>query len=89
MINTEVTSLSSKGQIVIPDRIRKQLHLKTGSKLIVITDGSNLLLKPLEAPKMETFKKLIKESRKIVKSEKIQKNVVEKAIKGVRRAGRS
>lgn len=89
MINTEVTSLSSKGQIVIPDRIRKQLKLTTGSKLIVITDGTNLLLKPMEKPKMETFKKLIEESRKFAKKEKLKKEDVEGAIKGVRNASRS
>ncbi len=55
MISTEVTSLSSKGQIVIPDNIRKQMGLSSGSKLIVITDGTNLLLKPIEEPKVETF----------------------------------
>jgi antitoxin PrlF len=89
MISTEVTSLSSKGQIVIPDRIRKQLNLTTGSKLIVITDGANLLLKPMEEPKMETFKKLIEESRKFAKKEKLKKEDVEKTIKGVRHASRS
>ena len=89
MINTEVTSLSSKGQIVIPDKIRKQLNLTTGSKLIIITDGSNLLLKPMEEPKMETFKRLIEESRKITKNKKLEKGNVKKALKEVRNANRS
>lgn len=85
MINTEVTSLSSKGQVVIPERIRKILNLTTGSKFIVITDGLNLLLKPLEEPKIETFKVLIAESRKFAKKFKFKKQDLEKAIKGVRR----
>jgi AbrB family looped-hinge helix DNA binding protein len=89
MIKTEVTSLSSKGQVVIPDQIRKQMGLTTGSKLIVITDGSNLLLKPLEEPKIDVFKKLIEESRKFAKKENLKKSEVEKAIKGARRASRS
>jgi antitoxin PrlF len=80
MIKTEVTSLSSKGQIVIPDRIRKEMGLTFGSKLIVITDGSNLLLKPMEEPKIETFKKLIEESRKLAKKAKMKKSNVIKAI---------
>ena len=89
MIKTEVTSLSSKGQVVIPDRIRKEMGLTTGSKLMVITDGTNLLLKPVEEPKMEVFKKLIEESRKFAKKEKFEKADVEKAIKDVRSANRS
>jgi AbrB family looped-hinge helix DNA binding protein len=89
MIKTEVTSLSSKGQVVIPDRIRKEMGLTTGSKLMVITDGTNLLLKPVEEPKMEVFKKLIEESRKFAKKEKLEKADVEKAIKDIRSANRS
>jgi len=89
MIKTEVTSLSSKGQVVIPDRIRKEMGLTTGSKLMVITDGTNLLLKPVEEPKMEVFKKLIEESRKFAKKEKLEKADIDKAIKDVRSANRS
>ena len=89
MIKTEVTSLSSKGQVVIPDRIRKEMGLTTGSKLMVITDGTNLLLKPVEEPKMEVFKKLIEESRKFAKKEKLEKTDIDKAIKDVRSANRS
>ena len=89
MINTEVTSLSSKGQVVIPDKIRKLLHLKSGSKFIVITDGQNLLLKPLEEPKIETFRKLITESRKFAKTEKLKNEDVTRIIKETRRANRT
>ena len=62
MIKTELTSLSSKGQVVIPDKIRKDMGLTAGSKLMVITDGSNLLLKPVEEPKMEVLKNLLRKA---------------------------
>lgn len=88
MIRTEVTSVSSKGQVVIPDRIRKEMGLTSGSKLIVVTDGTNLLLKPIEEPKLNSFKKLIEESRKFAKKEKLDKADVQKAIKDVRRENR-
>jgi AbrB family looped-hinge helix DNA binding protein len=89
VINTEVTSLSSKGQVVIPERIRKILNLTIGSKFVVITDGLNLLLKPLEEPKIEIFKELIAASRKFAKKEKIKKQDLEKTIKDIRRESRS
>ncbi len=89
MISTEVTSLSSKGQVVIPDRIRKVLNLTAGAKLIVITDGTNLLLKPLEEPKLDVFKQLVQQSRRAAKKMGLKKSDVAKAIKEVRRAGRS
>ena len=89
MINAEVTSLSSKGQVVIPDRIRKILGLSTGAKLMVITDGSNLLFKPLEEPKLDSFNKLLRESRKFARESGLKKEDVKKAIKEVRRENRS
>ncbi len=85
MIKAEVTSLSSKGQVVIPNRIRKALGISEGSKLMAVTDGSNILLKPLEIPKIKAFEKLIDESRKFAKKEGLKKTDVEKAIKKVRR----
>ena len=45
MDSLEITSLSTKGQIVIPRSIRNQLNLDTGDKLIVVCDGTNILLK--------------------------------------------
>ena len=89
MINAEVTSLSSKGQVVIPEKIRKILGLSTGSKLMVITDGSNLLFKPMEKPKLETFKRLIKESRAFARKTGISKGDVKRIVKEVRDENRS
>jgi AbrB family looped-hinge helix DNA binding protein len=89
MINAEVTSLSSKGQVVIPDRIRKILGLSTGAKLMVITDGSNLLFKPLEEPKIKAFNKLIRESRGFASTTGLKKGDIKKALKEVRCENRS
>lgn len=89
MINSEVTTLSSRGQVVIPEKIRKQMGLKDGAKLMVITDGTNLLLKPIKEPKIESFKKLIEESRKIAKREKIKKSDLKKIIEEIRCENRS
>ena len=36
MNTVEVTSVSSKGQVVIPQDIRNELYLESGSKLIVV-----------------------------------------------------
>ena len=84
----EVTSLSSKGQVVIPGKIREELGIDVGAKLVVFTDGTNLLLKPIEAPKADVFKKLIAESRNWAKKSKMTKTDIAKAIKKVRNARR-
>ena len=65
MDTLEITSLSTKGQIVIPTSIRNQLNLDTGDKLIVVCDGTNILLKPVLMPSMSEFKTLVEETDKI------------------------
>ena len=85
----EVTSVSSKGQVVIPNTIRKQIGIETGSKLLVLTDGDNLLLKPIQAPKKKTFEALIKQSRKIAKQRGIKRKDLAAIIKADRDENRS
>ncbi|MFH1409125.1 MAG: AbrB/MazE/SpoVT family DNA-binding domain-containing protein [Nanoarchaeota archaeon] len=46
----DVTKISSKGQIVIPSDIRKELGLDTGSKLVVSTIDDFILLKKVTIP---------------------------------------
>jgi AbrB family looped-hinge helix DNA binding protein len=89
MATFDITSLSSKGQIVIPNSMRKEMGIVPGVKLIVFTDGSNLLLKPVQTPNLENFHKLIKESREFVKKNKIKSSDVGKVIKQVRNENRS
>lgn len=79
-----VTSLSSKGQVVIPGEIREQLDINAGAKFIITTDGENLLLKPVEEPDIDSFEELIKKSRKIIEKEDIKKEDVKEIIKEVR-----
>jgi AbrB family looped-hinge helix DNA binding protein len=67
MLNVEIASLSSKGQIVIPDKIRKHVGLKKGTKIHVLTDGENILLKAIAEPSIRSFKKIINDSEKITK----------------------
>lgn len=79
-----ITSVSSKGQIVVPSGIRKELNLSSGTKLIILTDGSNLLLKPVQEPTMESFRNLIKASRAYARRVGLKKSDVAKAIKKAR-----
>lgn len=84
MNSIEVTSLSSKGQIVIPNVIRNQLHLNTGTKFMIMTDGNNILIKPIEIPQINEFNDLINKSRKLRSSKKLTKADIKKTIKKVR-----
>lgn len=85
----EVTSISTKGQVVIPNAIRAELGLKTGSKLAVITDGTNVLLRPIEPPRLSAFAALMAESQAWAKQAKLRPQDITTAIKKVRRAHRA
>ncbi|MFQ5642061.1 MAG: AbrB/MazE/SpoVT family DNA-binding domain-containing protein, partial [bacterium] len=39
--------MSSKGQVVIPENIRKRLQLKTGSQFVVVGDNDVVILKAI------------------------------------------
>jgi AbrB family looped-hinge helix DNA binding protein len=39
-------TVTQKGQIVIPVKIRKKLHIKKGTQLFVSDDGRQILIKP-------------------------------------------
>lgn len=47
MINIDITTMSSKGQVVLPLEIRRDL--KEGDKLIVIRNKDQIILKKVEA----------------------------------------
>jgi AbrB family looped-hinge helix DNA binding protein len=85
----EVTSMSIKGQVVIPRAVRTDLGLKPGSKLMVMSDGDNILIKPLLAPKLAVFERLISESRAFAKRAGLKKSDVAAAIQKVRHAHRA
>jgi AbrB family looped-hinge helix DNA binding protein len=61
------TRMSSKGQIVIPDAIRKQMNLKPGVEFIVLGEDDVVILKTITAPGMDEFDGLIKQARQQAK----------------------
>lgn len=89
MNTLDVTTMSSKGQVVIPTDIRKELGLLAGAKLMVLTDGSNLLLKPVQTPKLQAFQTLIQRSRHYAKQAGLRKSALAKALRVVRHESRA
>lgn len=43
----EVITISSKGQIVIPAKIRKKFSLKEGDSLVLVEESDSIRLQPL------------------------------------------
>ena len=84
MEKLEVTSMSSRGQIVIPQDVRERLHLHEGEKFIVIGEGDAIVLKKLEMPSFKGFDKLLKRTREFAKRKGLKPIDVGKAIEEVR-----
>jgi AbrB family looped-hinge helix DNA binding protein len=85
MAGYATTKLSSKGQIVIPEEIRKNLHLQEGDQFVVIGKGDTVILKSITPPSLEQFDDLIREARSHAKKAGIKKSDVTSAIKKARR----
>ena len=62
----EVTTVTSKGQITIPSRLRKQFGLEQGTKLMVVPTDYGLMLKKLELPSVEEFQQRVEERAETV-----------------------
>ncbi len=61
------TRMSSKGQVVIPESIRKQLNLEDGAQFLVVGDEDVVILKVVTLPDMSQFDELIKRARQQAK----------------------
>jgi len=85
MANVSTTKLSSKGQVVIPESIRKKLHLKTGAQFVVVADKDVVILKNISAPSLDEFDGLIAKARKSAKEAGFKKADIKDAIAKVRR----
>lgn len=84
MANLATTKMSSKGQIVIPEEIRKRLNLKTGAQFVVVGDNDVVILKNITPPSIEEFDGLISKARKAGKQAGLKKADIANAIKKTR-----
>jgi len=81
----EITSMSSRGQIVIPLDVRKELGLKEGEKFVVVGEADTILLKKVPMPSFKNVDKLIQKTQEFAQKKGIQKSDVNKAIKRARK----
>ncbi len=84
MANLATTKMSSKGQVVIPEDIRKRLKLKPGSQFVVVGDKDIVILKTISPPSMAKFDNLIIEARKQAKKAGMKRSDIKAAIAKVR-----
>ena len=81
----EVTTISEKGQIVIPQSIRKELGIKPKNKFLIYGHGDTIIMKKLDLPNLkqewdDIFKMMDK------KGFKLSEEDVQKEVAAVRKA---
>ena len=86
MSDAATTTLSSKGQVVIPEEIRSRLGLKPGVQFVVIADRDVVIFKVLEPPALSEFDNLVNRARKEAKKAGLKATDIDEAISKVRRA---
>ena len=70
----QITTISGKGQVVIPQTLRNALKLKPGTKFLIFGRGNTVVMKRLELPDLkgeweEIFKAMDKKGLEISEKE--------------------
>ena len=79
------TRMSSKGQIVIPEEVRRRLDLGTGTQFIVLGEDDVVILKMVRPPSMEDFDRLVKKAKKQARAADLTRAEVSAVVTRVRK----
>ena len=72
----KLTTASQKGQVVIPQGLRRELKIEEGTKFAVFGRGDTIILKKISVPTVKDFEKLASLGVKFAKKRGIKKEDV-------------
>lgn len=72
MTEVQMTTTSQKGQVVIPQEIRDELGIESGTRFAVYGKGDTIIFKRVEVPTAKDFEKLAKFGRGFAKKKGIK-----------------
>lgn len=83
----ELTKVSSKGQVVIPQKVRERLKIKEGETLAVSAENDLVVLKKVSNPLEEDLETIeeIKEAWKEIESGKYKRLTSEEFLKEIKK----
>ncbi len=83
----DLTKLSERGQVVIPNEIRKQMRLKEGMKFLVLGVEDTIILRRLELSQERLrVKQLLDKSRKKASKVGFSEAEIERFVRETRKA---
>ena len=63
-----MATVTAKGQIVIPSKIRQRLKIKKGTKMCIVEKGDQIILQPLTGEYFEKMAGILNTKGKLTKS---------------------
>ena len=85
MADLSTTKMSSKGQVVIPDAIRKRLGLEPGDEFVVVASQGAIILKAIEPPSMNQFEELMADARRQARRAGLKRSDIAAAVTEARK----
>jgi AbrB family looped-hinge helix DNA binding protein len=85
MSDTATTTLSSRGQVVIPEEIRQRLGLETGAQFVVLGEKDVVILKVLQTPDRREYAALVQAAREAARAIGMRREDITKAVTKARR----
>lgn len=79
----EMGTVSSRGQICIPNDIREEMGLKEGNKILFVLENNSLLVKKVT---MQTFAEITKPLKEAAKKAGMKESDVEGIISNFRKS---
>lgn len=86
MSDFATTRLSSKGQVVIPEAIRRRLGLESGTRFVVAGEDGTVVLKVIETPSMSEFDEIVAKAREGARRAGLGRSDIAEAIRAARSA---
>ena len=80
-----ITAMSTKGQIVLPKKIRTALNLNAGTQFVVFSDKDNILLKPIKEPNLAEFEAVLSKVQNWAKEVGVTEADIDEAVNAVRK----
>lgn len=84
MTQVGTTKLSSRGQVVIPEEIRKRLGLEPGARFVVVGEGDTVVLRVIRAPDLSEFDSLLARARAAAAEAGLEQSHIAAAIRRAR-----
>lgn len=85
-MEAQVITVTTKGQIAIPSKMRKELAIERGDKLIAYTYKDTLMLKVLKIPEEDEFIKILDEAADWAESVGYKESDVDDFVKAARKS---